>query len=336
MSKRANPVLVGGFIVGAIALVVLALVLFGSVSLFVTRPVAVAYFEGSVSGLSVGAPVTLRGVPVGSVTDIQLVYDSEHKKIYIPVYMEFTPGKLHRIAGQNQKPSLQGAIESGLRAQLQVQSLVTGQLSVEVSFQPGTPIHLVGLDKSVPEIPTVPSTFDVFKAKLSDLPLRELADAAIKTLRDLDALLGSQDAKTLLASLSGSAKAFQGTMQDLQGEIGPLLGNLQKTLTDAQATLKETEKLSADTRKNVDQVATTANAGMAQTFKQLQQTLAESDATLAATQKTVAAAGTLVAQNSQQRADLDELLRNLTIASESIRSFAEQIDRNPNAVIMGK
>ena len=61
-----------------------------------------------------------------------------------------------------------------------------------------------------------------------------------------------------------------------------------------------------------------------------------SDAALAATQKTVAAAGTLVAQNSQQRADLDELLRNLTIASESIRSFAEQIDRNPNAVIMGK
>jgi paraquat-inducible protein B len=58
MSKQANKTLIGAFVVGAIVLAVAGILVFGSGDFFSVRPMFVMYFEGSVSGLNVGAPVT--------------------------------------------------------------------------------------------------------------------------------------------------------------------------------------------------------------------------------------------------------------------------------------
>ena len=75
MSKQANKTLIGGFVVGAIVLVTAGILIFGSGNFFSERPVFVMFFEGSVSGLNVGAPVTFRGVKIGTVKEISLFFD---------------------------------------------------------------------------------------------------------------------------------------------------------------------------------------------------------------------------------------------------------------------
>jgi paraquat-inducible protein B len=94
MSKRASPTLVGMFIVGAVALLIVGVLVFGSISFLRARPLAVAYFPGNVFGLRVGAPVNLRGVQVGTVADIDVEIDVQTLTARIPVYMQFEPERV--------------------------------------------------------------------------------------------------------------------------------------------------------------------------------------------------------------------------------------------------
>jgi len=61
---------------------------------------------------------------------------------------------------------LQPAIDRGLRAQLGIVSLVTGQLSVSLDFLPQTPVVPAELEPGLPELPTVPTRLEKYQARL--------------------------------------------------------------------------------------------------------------------------------------------------------------------------
>src|SRR5262249_49385960 len=148
--KSTNTKIVGGFVLGALALLVAALVLFGGGALFQRTTRAVTYFEGSVTGLSVGAPVAFRGVTLGSVSNVVLQMDAQTGTAIIPVYLQFDPSKITWIGGQAlTAQAKEDLIKRGLRAQLATQSLITGQQMVQLDLFPGTPATLLGHDKSV-------------------------------------------------------------------------------------------------------------------------------------------------------------------------------------------
>src|SRR5512139_828839 len=88
MARKANPAMIGGFVLGALVLAVAALVLLGGGRLFQHRQFWEAYFDESIKGLAIGAPVTFRGVKVGSVTDIKVVVDRGAKAVRIPVIFQ--------------------------------------------------------------------------------------------------------------------------------------------------------------------------------------------------------------------------------------------------------
>ena len=88
MSKTANKTLIGAFAVGAAALLLLAVAVFGSGMLFKETARFVLFFDRSVSGLSVGSPVVFQGVPVGRVTDIRLVGNLDKLSFAAPVFIE--------------------------------------------------------------------------------------------------------------------------------------------------------------------------------------------------------------------------------------------------------
>ena len=88
MSKRANATLIGAFVVGAIALAVTIVLVLAGGQLFTEQQQYVMYFKGSVKGLAVGAPVNFRGVKIGTVTNIQLIVDTEELAFHIPVTVE--------------------------------------------------------------------------------------------------------------------------------------------------------------------------------------------------------------------------------------------------------
>ncbi|MGH6920998.1 MAG: MlaD family protein, partial [Geminicoccaceae bacterium] len=174
MSKQASPTLIGAFVVGAIALVVLGLLVFGSGRFFADRLTWVTYFPGSVKGLRVGAPVNFRGVRIGEVTRIQVLFDEKDGSMLIPVVMEVVAGQvtvIDQIDGQRgEATGIEDLIARGLRAQLQTDSLVTGLLSVDLDVYPDMPVERVRIDgagfSDYPEVPAIPSRMEELEQSL--------------------------------------------------------------------------------------------------------------------------------------------------------------------------
>jgi paraquat-inducible protein B len=172
---RANPAVVGGFVVGAIALIVVGLLLFGGTGWFVQHNRYIAYFPGSVKGLQVGAPVDFRGVTIGEVTEIRVLYDPQKVSARIPVIMELDPTRIEltgRQGVETQPQDVERLIEAGFRAQLQSQSLLTGLLFVNLDFYPDKPPRLAGGDEPYPEIPTIPSDLEQLQQTAGDVAAR--------------------------------------------------------------------------------------------------------------------------------------------------------------------
>ena len=141
MSKKASPTVIGAFVVGAMALVVVGILYFGSGQFMKKKDVFILYFKDSVKGLQIGAPVKYKGVRIGSVTDIKLRFNRETYSFYIPVIIETDPDRIEDFGGDaediriyeetSDEEIIEQMIEKGLRAQLQMQSLVTGLLFVQ-------------------------------------------------------------------------------------------------------------------------------------------------------------------------------------------------------------
>ena len=168
MNKKISPTLIGAFVVGALALIVIAVIVFGSGRLFRQSKEFVLYFDNSVNGLRVGAPVKFKGVEIGSVKDIRLQLEKDREVNKIPVIIEIDLKKLlsrgaSGLVAENTAVFHRAIVERGLRGQLLTESLVTGLLYVGLDIFPGTPIRLVQKvngDYKYPEIPTTPTSFE--------------------------------------------------------------------------------------------------------------------------------------------------------------------------------
>ncbi len=159
MSKQTSKTAIGAFVIGAIALTVGAVIVFGGGKFFTKTIPCVFYFNGSVQGLSVGSPVTFKGVQIGEVKEINLTFNPDEMELEIPVQAVLYPDTIQIKTGQRRIENLKQAIDAGLRAQLQTQSLITGQLMIALDFYPDEPARYMG-DGSVIEIPTVPTVIE--------------------------------------------------------------------------------------------------------------------------------------------------------------------------------
>ena len=147
--NRANPKLIGAFVLGAVALIVVVFIVFGSGDLFKKTNKWVIYFSGSVSGLDVGAPVKVRGVTIGSVTSI-VPYAAPDGSIYVQVVIETDPDVIKDVdvAARKLEPQeeITVLIKDGFRAQLALQSYVLGKQYIKLDYFPNTPVVLVFVD----------------------------------------------------------------------------------------------------------------------------------------------------------------------------------------------
>ena len=319
MSKRANPTLVGGFVLCALALLVLAVIVFGSGSFFRQRPRAVAFFQGNIQGLNVGAPVTLRGVPIGTVTGIRINVNTSDMNPAIPVYLEFDPERMtfngaEKLTTANQA-ILKDAIAKGLHARLASQSLVTGQLLVDLSLDPNEPSRLTGGDPNTIEIPTTLSDMEKLKNALSNVPLDDIAKSLLRVLDDADKVVASPEIPTLLKGLSDASQKLNDVLAATQKQLPALLSDLTDTSGAARKTLGETDHLLAS---------------------KVSEILDATQVTVDRANKLLGNTDTLFSPNSGQRYDINEILRNLAATTRSLRSLTEELNRRPNAVLFGK
>src|SRR5262249_31539928 len=124
MGSKISPTVIGAFVVGAIVCMVAGVLLFGGGKLFTEKLPYVLFFDSSVEGLHIGAPVIFRGVQVGQVTEIEALADPTTFTVVIRVKVELVRGVLTvRGAGfTDPHQAVEGLIQQGVRASLRMQS----------------------------------------------------------------------------------------------------------------------------------------------------------------------------------------------------------------------
>lgn len=316
MSKAASKTMIGAFVLGAIALIVVAVAVFGSGRFFKQTQTYETYFTGSVKGLSVGAPVLFHGVQVGSVKDISLIFDPQQLVFYVPVIFDIFPDKAQRLGPQVEAKGqlIKPMIEKGLRAQLIMQSLITGQLAVALDFFPEDHAKFVGLLAKYPEIPAVPSATEELQQTLQELPLKEIVKKLDSVMGRIDEFVHSGDVqanmKLLQATLSETAKL----MDQLNDQVEPLAENLQNT--------------SSEIRQAVANVGgqVTGENGLLQTSSK---TLERAEEMLLSVQQ-------IAQENSAIGYDLGLALAEMSRSLRSVRSLTDYLERHPESIIKGK
>ena len=320
MGKRISPTLVGTFVLGAITLAVAAVIVLGSGRIFLRPHLFALYFSSDVNGLKVGAPVKFRGVEIGSVASILLSVgtpsqsrDAENvgDQYRIPVIIDLETEKLvKRGAAVNldDPATVAQAIKRGLRGQLNVESLVTGLLYVDLDYRPDTPANFyMGADSPYPEIPTVPTKLEQAATMLSkmmdqlekiqfDEVIKSLTNTAvaISTLANSPKIQTAVDSLNLAARSLGQASASVNRLAaSLDREIGPMGTDLRLTTEQTRATLKQTQD------------------------------------TLAAVQMTLG-------PNAPLNYELAQTLEQTSAAARSLRELSDYLRRNPSSVVRGR
>ena len=332
MSKKASKTLIGVFVLGALALIVAGVVIFGGGRFFAPTKKFVMYFGGSVKGLQVGAPVMFRGVKIGEVTDIRLNFNPKDLSTEIPVVVEINtrllnvPEEYRHLMGEKERYWLiKPLIEKGLKAQLQMQSFVTGLLMISLDFYPERPISLHGLNRDYPEIPTVPTTLEELTKTIEELPLREITENLNRTLEGIGALVRSPELKESISSLNQLLKNADTLVRNIDSRVGPLSASLTSTSDAARGAFAQAEK----TLKMDEGVPGEIAASVKSTLKTATVTLDE-------TRKAIEGVKRIAAQNENLGYEINRSLEEMKALARTLRSLADYLDRHPEAIIRGK
>jgi paraquat-inducible protein B len=203
----------------------------------------VAFFSGSIKGLNVGAPVELRGVKIGTVKDIHLEFNAEELTVRIPVLLEFEPERISlETTEEDPYKYFDQLVERGLRAQLQLQSVVTGQLMVALDFYPDKPAELRGGYGEYREIPTIPTTTEELTKTLANIPFEELFNSLLSTVAKIGELVSSEEITKSMQSMQMVMKDIRKLVNNVDEKIVPLSTNLEQVTISARNMMEEVDK----------------------------------------------------------------------------------------------
>lgn len=338
MSRPVSTMAIGGFVLGGLLLLVVGLLWFGGRQYFQPKARYVVYFDSSLSGLIVGAPVSVQGVQVGAVHQIDIIFDRDTLTILKPVVIELDLTTIHDLQGvhlavgfgrERQRESLQKMIAAGLRARLEMQSLLTGRLYVELSFFPGQPARLVGREHDgYLEVPSIPTRTDELRNTLEDLvrqyrkvPIEQIVQDFSATLANLREFTGSDDLKAARHDLALSVQEAHLLIAQLNRQIDPLSARFIATADAMQGLVKDLRGDLKPLVKNTEAALTAA-----------QQALTTADSTLRQLHGTLESAEAFTAPDS----NLDRAVVELRAVSRSVRDLADILERHPSALIYGK
>ena len=227
MSKQANPTVIGGFVLGALVLVIIGILVFGSGAWLRERIQMVTYFPGSVQGLTVGAQVLFQGVPIGQVTDIGLDFLPERDSFRIPVHYEIYPKQVHVLSREGETDAREVLArlvdEKGLRARLESVSFVTGQYLVALSLNPNLPPRpFAPVEEGPIRVPAMPATRDRIEQMLTNLDLDKLVDTVTNTLAAIEQIVESGDVTSVIQNLDATLREAKGLLATLDDNLAPV------------------------------------------------------------------------------------------------------------------
>lgn len=243
MSKKANPTAIGAFVVAGLIIALGAVMVLGSGNLLDKPARFVLYFEGDLNGLDVGAPVTARGVKIGTVESVVLEFDRRESVLRTPVVINIMPGSFVDKHSGEQVLDVHVQIERGLRARLATISMVTGKLRVILDYFPDSPVELHADENSLyPEIPTIPTTMETVVSKLQEMPLDKIMEDIQASMNIISAFFQSGRLEENTDKLSITLDSLNTLLKE--AKLPVVLESVNQTLQKTQETLAELSRAS--------------------------------------------------------------------------------------------
>lgn len=322
MRIRANPTAIGLFMIGALVLVVGGVAVLASGAWLEDRSTFVSYFSESVNGLERGAAVKFQGVPVGTVTDLLIQIDRGDKTFEVPIQYDVDLTRLTTEIGTfvqlDDDEVLRQQIADGLRAQLQMESLATGQLYLELTYRPDAPPPPQEPRSTPhPEIPTTPSLLAAFGTEAGSV----VADVMAILFR-MNEMLNEVDMRGINRAVVASAEAVERLVgsEELRRSIaaGPeLAAGLGRAMTEMERTAKQ------------------LGATIDPLRLQIEGTMAGMDLTLQTTREALEGTRSAWATDSGLGYRMDQALISFREAAEALRVLAITLERNPDMLLRG-
>lgn len=316
MSEKPHTVAIGAFVLGAL-LIALSIALFLLGSGFGKTEKVVMVFDGSVKGLNVGAPVALRGVEVGQVTDVEVLLDTNNVDLLMVVEATINEENIHLkgTSGENLREEM---VRRGLRAQLNTQSLLTGLLYIQLDFHPGSELKLADIDSPYFQFPTVPTDLERITRKLQDIDPSKLLDNLESIGKDINNVLSSAEFQALPASLARALESLTRLSEQLQQQIASSGPKLDTVLDEAANTVAS------------------ANTELPRLSALVQSNLEVLDEAIKGFETTMSGIDDMVSSDSETVYRLNKALQEVARAGRSLQSLAATLENQPEALLRGK
>lgn len=334
MAKQWNKTVIGVFVLSGIALLILSVILFGGGRFFGEKHRFVLFFQGSIRGLAAGAPVVLQGVQVGSVERIFLQEDPNTQALRIPVIISLVPDQIDTggVKLGDLEEAVQNLIAKGLKGQLTIQSLVTGQLIIELDFFPDLPTRLVGSDLPYMEIPTIPSSLEQIARTIEKIPVQQLFEKLVAAVDGIERTINAPEIKEALKAIQLTAQGTERLVTRADGVVAGadrMLEKLDRQVGALGASLKTASENAGRLLDNID--AQVGPLGL-----EARKTLDATRQLLANAQSTVDGVDGFVGQRSELRQRLNRSLEEITAAARALRALSDLLERHPEVLLRGK
>lgn len=306
MDTNKKALLIGTFIVFITAIFIMSVGVLGSGSFFTNKVKYIMYFNDSVKGLKKGAKVAFKGVTVGEVHEINIVLNQASFEAVNQVVVQIDRNRLKSYDdrlfdfGYGVKKMTQKLIKKGLKAQLQMESIVTGVLMINLDFDNKFPPNFVDKNGDYIEIPTLPSGLSQITQTLNKIPLDHILNKFSKILDNLEKVTSNDAISNIIDNLDKTIKNLENATNEVNSvfkkvdvEILPIMKNLDEMVKEAKETFIELKDVTA----NLNDMSS---------------------------------------DDSKFRYDLEKTMEALTRASKSVETLTDYLNRNPNAIIFGK
>jgi ABC-type transporter Mla subunit MlaD len=316
VSGKPRPRLVGLFVIAAVLLLLGGLMAISSGGLFTPWRTWVVFLPGSATGLKEGSPVTMRGVQIGEVREVELFFTGRGHEVGIMVVIQVRRGSIKTLDGVARVASLSDAevvrqqVAEGLRAEVKSSSPIAGQKSIALDFHPEREARFAGIKTPYPEVPTAASGMERLNEKIeetlkkiSEIPIDEVVTQLRDTLQSAQLLLDSGDLRGAVTNLRIT------------------LATANQTLKRADRTMGSMDELVARTRTTM----TTTN----DTVKSLGAAVDNMNRTLATVDRNVERTAETQFEAAQTLDEMRELMK-------SLRYLVDTLQQHPESLLQGK
>lgn len=354
MKRKANPTRIGLFMLGALAVLVAAVALVTGGGLFVSRERALAYFDGSVYGLQIGAPVVFRGVRLGSVVGIGVVYQGQPGQYAIPVELDIERDRIESVHGGNGAIAVTDLIRQGLTARLSTQSLLTGLLYVDLDLGADDGRAAVAAaaapaaasappdGRGLPVIPTVATPVQALQKKLRNLDLEQLLADIAAVAAGARQLVAHPRLQHTLDELAQASSELRRLLARVDHRVGPLAEALQGTLDETRRAAAALGTETARAGQAVDRVGQAADR-VGATMGRVDRLADAAQPTLDSVQRAADDLARTAQALRQASADeggtlpqVERAAQEMARAARAVRDLADLLERQPEALIRGR